>query len=108
MPYANDFFSATLSRRISETDNYLPVCEAARTDLLRFIPNGSYTYASLVDDSGMETVALRNEYGTIIMERGYGGTTAAAHPVGTCVRTVSPTIVEVIKDLVCNWKCCDE
>lgn len=107
MPFANDFFSAHLTQRLDASDVYIPVCEAARNDLLHFIPNGSYTYASLVSDSAMETVIIRNDHGTLLLERGREGTTAASHPPGTCVRTVSPTIVAVIKDMICNWECCE-
>lgn len=108
MPYANDYFQAYLESKITATDAHLPVCAEAKADLLRFIPNGSYTYASLVDDTNMETVIIRNEYGELILERGIEDTTPVAHPLGTCVRTVSPTAIAAIKDLICNWKCCEE
>lgn len=107
MPYANDFFAAYLTDRLDASGIYIPITEEARTDLLHFIGNDEYTYASLVNDTMMETVIIRNDHGTLILERGREGTKALSHPPGTCVRTVSPTIVAVIKDMLCNWKCCE-
>lgn len=106
MPYVNDFFSAFTTQRLSATDVYLPLDAAAHADLLRFTTDGNYTYASLVDDTTMETVIIHNDHGTLIMERGREGTPAVAHPPGTCIHTVSPTIIAAIKDLICNWECC--
>lgn len=107
MPYANDYFSAYTTQRLDADSVYLPVCEEARTDLLHFIPDGSYTYASLVNDAAMESVIIRNDHGTLLLERGREGTAAVAHPPGTCIRTVSPTIIAAIKDMICNWECCE-
>lgn len=106
MPFANDFFSACLTARIDADSVYLPLSPDAKADLLRIIPQGSYTYASLVNDSAMETVLIRNDHGTLLTERGFEGTSPVAHPPGTCVRTVSPTIIAAIKDLICTWECC--
>lgn len=108
MAYANDYFKAQLISRLAADSAYLPVCDEARADLLRFIPDGGYTYATLMNDATMETVIIRNDHGTLLLERGVGETTAVAHPPGTCVHTVSPTVVAVIKDLICTWKCCEE
>lgn len=106
MPYTNDYFSAHLTQRLDAAGVYLPVCDTARADLLHFIPDGSYTYASLVNDTDMETVIIRNDHGTLLLERGREGTTALNHPPGTCIRTVSPTVIAAIKDVICNWECC--
>lgn len=107
MSYTNDYFSAYLIERLSADSVYLPVCDAARADLLHFIPDGNYTYASLVNDTTMESIIIRNDHGTLLLERGREGTAAISHPPGTCVRTVSPTVIAAIKDLICNWKCCE-
>lgn len=106
MPYANDFFSASLTKRLDADGVYLPVCAEAQADLLHFISDGSYTYASIVNDTTMETVIIRNDHGTLLLERGREGTKAVAHPPGACVKTVSPTIIAAIKDLICTWECC--
>lgn len=107
MLYANDYFTAHLMQRLDADSVYIPVCDEARADLLHFIPDGSYTYASLVNDTAMESVIIRNDHGTLLLERGREGTAAISHPPGTCVRTVSPTIIAAIKDMICNWKCCE-
>lgn len=107
MSYTNDYFAANLTQRLDSSGIYLPITDDARADLIHFIPDGSYTYASLVNDTAMETVIIRNDHGTLLLERGWDGTTALNHPPGTCLRTVSPTIIAAIKDLICNWKCCE-
>lgn len=108
MLFANEYFSAYTSAKMSADDVHLPLCESAKADLLKLLENeDGYTWLSLIDESRMETVKVHNDHGTLILERGMEGTQAVPHPLGTCVRTVSPTVIAAIKDLVCNYQCCE-
>lgn len=108
MPMRNEFFSAYTSCRIGPGDTLLPLHADARADLLALLSEeDDYIYLSLVNDVGMETVKVKNDHGTLLMERGVEGTTDGTHPPATCVHAVSPTVVAIIKDLVCNYECCE-
>lgn len=104
----NEYFSAYTTEKMAADDVYLPLCDSAKADLLKLLEdNDDHMWLSLVDESRMETVRAINDHGTLILERGMEGTAAVAHPLGTCVRAVSPTIVALVKDLVCNYSCCE-
>lgn len=107
MPLKTEFFSAYTTAAMSADDKALPVCDAARADLLGLLESGDYTYLSITDDAHFETVKVVNDHGTLVLERGLEGTDAVAHPDGACVKSVSPTVIAAIKDLVCNYQCCD-
>lgn len=104
----NEYFSASLNACLEATDVYLPVSDAAAADLKALLtePN-QYMYLTLKDDTNFETVKVRNEQGTLMLERGVEGTEATKHPFGTCIVSVSPTVVALIKDLICNYECCN-
>lgn len=102
-------FSGFLNNRLEATDVYLPLCEASRADLLNILAEeNSYIYLTLRGDTQMETVRARAEGGYVIIDRGLEGTTAVLHHHGTCVSSVSPTVIAVIKDLICNYSCCED
>ena len=106
--YKNEYFSATLNNRLEATDQYLPLHRAAEADLKALLADpDDYIYMSLKSDTDMETVKVRNEHGTLIMERGVEGTTPTTMPFGTCVVSISPTVIAAIKDMVCNYQCCE-
>lgn len=107
MPLKNEFFSAYTTAPMSAGDRSLPVCPEARDDLLGVLASGDYIYLSIIDDIHFETVKVVNDHGSLILERGVEGTIAVAHPDGACVKSVSPTVIAAIKDLVCNYQCCD-
>lgn len=109
MGYVTEVFTAYTTESITAEDKALPLSQAATADLLSLlIDTNDYTYLSLVNDTGLETVKVTNDYGTLVLARGQGGTSAQSHPTGTCVKAVSPTVVAAIKDLVCNYTCCED
>ena len=102
MSYVTTVFKAYTSKVLEATDVYLPLDTAALTDLLQLLSTpGSYTYLTLQDNTNIETVKAYAESGYILLNRGLSGTTAVKHPFGTCVTSVSPTIAQVIRDLIC-------
>lgn len=104
---ATEFFSASLIDKINPDDVFLPLGEGAKADLLNILKGGKYIYLSVRSEYAHETVRVRNEAGTLIMDRGIEGTEPAKHHIGTCVSSISPTVVAMIKDLICNYDCCD-
>lgn len=108
MNVRNEYFSASLNAKLEATDVYLPISDAAAADLKALLTEpDQYMYLTLKDDTNFETVKVRNERGTLMLERGIEGTTATTHPFGTCIVSVSPTVVALVKDLICNYECCN-
>lgn len=102
------FFAARLCDRLEASEVHLPLSKAATADLLTVLPNeDDYVFLSLRGDVEYEVVKVRNESGTLLLERGMEGTNAVLHHHGTCVSTVSPLVVAVIKDMICNYECCE-
>lgn len=108
MALVTEFFSAYTSEKLEATDTYLPLSEGAKADLVTLLTGeDKYIYLTLKDEVNIETVRASYEGGLILLERGLEGTTAILHPLGTCVTAVSPTIMAAIKDLICNYQCCE-
>lgn len=108
MNVRNEYFSASLNACLEATDVYLPISDGAAADLKALLTEpDQYMYLTLKDDVNFETVKVRNEQGTLMLERGLEGTEATKHPFGTCIVSVSPTVVALVKDLICNYECCD-
>lgn len=104
-----DFFTAYLNEKLEANEVYLPLNDSAYADLLSNLLNSAdYTYLSLRGDTNFETVSVRNDGGTLVLTRGLSGTTAVTHHYGTCVSTISPTVIAAIKDLHCNYSCCED
>ena len=92
--FKNKYFTTFLTRKLEAGDLDLPIVEKAKADLLDLLSGeDDYTYLSIV--------------GTLLLERGIGGTKPQTFTYGACIRTVSPTIIAAIKDLVCNYACCE-
>lgn len=109
MNMRTEYFSAFTNSRVEATDIYLPLPPAAAADLVNLLDdNDAYIYLTLKGDTYMETVRVRNEGGVLIMDRGMEGTVAVLHHYGTCVTAVSPTVLAVMKDLICNYSCCED
>ena len=108
MTLVTEFFSASTSEKMEATDVYLPLSESAKADLLTLLDNeDKYVFLTLKDEVNLETVKATVSGDTIILERGLEGTEAVLHPLGTCVVSVSPTIMAAIKNMVCNYQCCE-
>lgn len=103
-----EYFSAYTSEKLEAGDVYLPLSDAARADLLKLLDTeDKYIYFSLKDETNFETVRATAAGGLILLDRAVEGTAPVLHPMGTCVTSVSPTIVATIKDLICTYECCD-
>lgn len=108
MAFISEIFSGYTVAPIKATDNYIPLCVDAQADLLSFLADeDSYTYAAIKSESSYEVVKLHVAGNIILMERGLEGTVPVAHRRGACVTTVSPLVLAAIKDLICNYSCCD-
>lgn len=104
-----DYFSAFTCDPIEATAVELPLAGAAKADLLNMLKNpDDYIYLTIRGDIHLETVCVRNDAGYLIMDRGLEGTQPVKHHAGSCVSSVSPTVVATIKDLICNWSCCKD
>ena len=104
-----DYFSAFTCDPIEATAVELPLAGAAKADLLNMLKDkDDYIYLTIRGDIHLETVRVRNEAGYLIMDRGLEGTQPARHHSGSCVSSVSPTVIATIKDLICNWSCCND
>ena len=104
-----DFFSAFTCSTIEPTDVELPLHSAAKADLLNMLKNpDDYIYLTIRSDTRLETVCVKNNAGYLVMDRGLEGTQAVKHHTGSCVSSVSPTVIATIKDLICNWSCCKD
>lgn len=102
------YFSAYTTSRLEAGDRYLPLNDAATADLLAILQEPeSYIYLTIRSDTALETVRAYNDSGTILIDRGLEGTTAVLHHAGSCVSSVQPTLLAVIKDLICNYTCCE-
>lgn len=109
MALVSDYFSANINGRLESTDVYLPLNPPAEADLLNILADpASYIILTLKGERFIETVKATNQQGTIILERGLEGTTPVLHHFGTCISSVTPTILAVIKDLICNYSCCED
>ena len=102
-------FGCYLTDRLEADASHLPVSQAATADLLALLSEADdYIYLAIADDQSYEVVRCRNEGGTLLLDRGIEGTTASLHGFGACVSSVSPLFVAVVKDLVCNYNCCED
>lgn len=109
MNMTTEFFSAFLTAPLEESGKYITLTKEAAADLASILKsNGSYIYLTLRDDANIETVRAHLEQGFLMVDRGLSGTEAVKHPIGTCVSSVSPTVIAVIKDLICNYDCCED
>lgn len=107
MMSAGDYFSAYLTEKIAANETHLPLCDAARADLVNILGDDGYTFLTIKDDVNIETVKVRNDHGVLLLERrGLEGTKAVAHPENSCVLSVQPTVMAAVKDLICNYDCC--
>ena len=104
-----DYFSAFTCDTIESTDVELKLHGAAKADLLAMLKNpDDYIYLTIRGDIHLETVCVKNNAGYLVMDRGLEGTHPVKHHSGSCVSSVSPTVVATIKDLICNWSCCKD
>ena len=109
MNMKTEFFSAYIVDALLPGDVHIPLSAAAEADLKALLASeGSYVYLTIRDELNAETVKCSLSAGTLVLERGLEGTEAVKHPYGSCVSTVSPTVMAVVKDLICHYDCCED
>ena len=109
MNMKTEFFSAYIVDALLPGDVHIPLSAAAEADLKALLASeGSYVYLTIRDELNAETVKCSLSAGTLVLERGLEGTEAVKHPYGACVSTVSPTVMAVVKDLICHYDCCED
>lgn len=103
-----EYFSAFLTKALQPAEIYLPVSQNATADLLNLLQEpDSFSLLSIRGDTQYEVVKAKNVSGTLVIERGLGGTTPVTHHAGSCVIGVTPLMLEAMKEVFCNYNCCD-
>ena len=109
MSLKNETFEAITTTAISSDDTYLPLVTAAESDLKTLLSDdGAYIFLAVADCSSYEVVKVTVKADVLTMERGQGGTCAVAHGCGARVFAPSPLLVATVKDLICNYDCCED
>lgn len=109
MSLKNETFEAITTTAISADDTYLPLSTPAESDLKALLSDDdAYILLAVADCSSYEVVKLTLVADTLTMDRGIGGTCAVAHGCGARVFAPSPLLVATIKDLICNYNCCED
>lgn len=109
MAYKNEMFSAMTQCVMLPEDAAIPLSPAAENDLMALLSeDGDYTFASLRSDTKYEAVRIQNNDGLLVVTRGIAGTQAEKHPFGTCVSLAQPAVIAAVKDLICNFNCCED
>lgn len=105
--FVSEYFDASLSAKLTADAILLPLDDGAMADLLNLLTDSDdYTFLAIKSEQSYEVVKAHKEGGLIALDRGQEGTTAVLHPMGACVATVSPLTLAVMKDIVCNYECC--
>lgn len=96
--------SFVLNNVLEADDKYLPITMPDLTRLLAHIPEGEDTYLTIKDGLYTEYLRVENQCGTILIERGAGGTAPRRFPRGSCV--FFEMSLPVVQWLICNYDCC--
>ncbi len=104
-----DIFEATTVWTISPEDTYIQFSKPAETDLLSILSkDGEYMYLAVQDHRKYEVVKVTRDGASLLYERGVAGTKAARFAAGVCVSGISPLAVQIMKDLICSYDCCED
>ena len=96
--------SFNLNNKLEAADIYLPLATADMAALTALVPEGEETILTLAWDMVKEYVKVKNESGTILLERGIDSK-AVAFPKGSCL--FFENSIPVTKWLICNYECCE-
>lgn len=107
MSYVSELFDATLIAKLPADGVTLPISSDAKADLLALLEDtDNYTLMAIKSDQTYEVVRAKASGNSILITRALEGTAAVEHPMGACVALVSPLTLAAIKELVCNYDCC--
>lgn len=100
-------FYATLTGKLMDTDQFLNLNPNSMMQLMSQMEEGDYTYLTISDRLNTEIVKATKTCfeGGVMIERGQGDTEPRHFPFGSCVTFEVTT--PVVKDLICNYECCD-
>ena len=82
---------------------YLPLTAQHKAKLLEHVPAGEETILTITDSVNTEYVRVKNQQGTITLERGVESG-VYKFPKGSCV--YFEVSVPVVEWLICNYECC--
>lgn len=104
-----DIFEAATAWTIDPEDTYIQFPKNAEADLLSILSkDGEYMYLAVQDHRKYEVVKVTRDGADLLYERGVAGTKAARFAAGVCVSGISPIAVQVMKDLICSYSCCED
>jgi hypothetical protein len=101
-------FRTCLTGHLDRGPQDLPICGAAKGQLVMLIPQGETMRLALWDGHHYEEVEVRNHNGhdVYLTARGLGGTEDQKFPRGT--ELFYKMTVDCVKDLVCHHDCCGD
>ena len=109
MPSKTLFFNTHLADILDGESRIIPLCQQDIKRLSEVLTEeDDYVYLSISDGWSYEVVKARVQAGVVLAERAVEGTRADRHGFGACVKSVSPLVIAQIKDLICNYNCCEE
>lgn len=107
MSFVSEYFDASTTAKMTADAVNLPLSDSAMADLLGLLTDtDDYTYLALKSEQTYEVVKAHKVGSMVVLDRAQEGTRAVLHPMGTCVAAVSPLTLAVMKDLLCNYECC--
>ena len=95
--------SLALADVLSKDSVYLPLTAQHKAKLLEHVPAGEETILTITDSVNTEYVRVKNQQGTITLERGVESG-VYKFPKGSCV--YFEVSVPVVEWLICNYECC--
>ena len=108
MAFVSEYFDASTTAKMTANAVNLPISDGAMADLLGLLTNTEdYTFLALKSEQTYEVVKAYKRGSLIVLDRAQEGTDAVLHPMGTCVAAVSPLTLAVMKEIACNYECCD-
>lgn len=108
MAFVSEYFDATLTAKLPASAVMLPVSDAAMADLLALLADEEdYTFLAIKSEQTYEVVKAHKSGGMVVLDRAQESTRDVLHPMGACVAAISPLTLAVMKDIVCNYSCCE-
>lgn len=98
--------SFVLNGVLEKNDTYLPLSQVDMNRLLAHVPDGEETILTIQDNLYTEWVHVYNDCGTVLLERGLGGSEPRKFPRGTCV--FFEMSLPLVQWLICNYDCCED
>lgn len=109
MSLVSEAFEAMTTMKLGADDTFLPLVTTAETDLKALLNDpDSYIYLGIAGCNSYEVVKAKLSSGNVSISRGEGGTTPVCHALGARVFAPSPLLVATMKDLICNYDCCEQ